>query len=49
MPDPVTVPSWSPGWHEPGDVVRFAGRRWKCIQRTAGRPSDRSPAWEPLD
>jgi hypothetical protein len=41
---------WRPGFHEPGEVVRYAGQLWRCLARTAGKPSDRaSNFWKRLD
>jgi hypothetical protein len=47
MPD---VRTWRPGWHNAGEVVCYAGQLWRCLRRTAGRPSDRAVAyWARLD
>jgi len=59
MSDPPKVPTddppprqWRPGWSQPGEVVRFAGKHYLCLRQTAGQPSARERAshiWRPLD
>jgi len=52
-PAPTPAPrQWRPGWSQPGEVVRFAGKHYLCLRETAGQPSTRERAahiWRPLD
>jgi hypothetical protein len=50
MTKPNDVRTWpGSGFCEVGEVVRYAGHLWRCVQPGAGKPRVESPQWVRVD